>query len=101
MLFMRLSLVAALFAGPVACVDDEPVEEMVKIEDSKESTKPGFTVDKNGVVWVGLAGSVHLASFDRRKCRVLNGPTPKKPLPICVAKTIGRSSSRITASTNC
>ena len=27
------------------------------------------------VVWTGLAGSGHLASFDRRKCKVLNGPT--------------------------
>jgi hypothetical protein len=35
----------------------------------------GIDVDTNGVVWVGLAGSVHLASFDRSKCKVLNGPT--------------------------
>ena len=35
---------------------------------------PGFgprggDIDKNGVVWVSLA-SGHLASFDRRKCKV-------------------------------
>jgi hypothetical protein len=40
---------------------------------------PGFgprggDVDNNGVFWVSLA-SGHLGSFDRRKCKVLNGPT--------------------------
>jgi hypothetical protein len=34
----------------------------------------GGDVDRNGVMWVALA-SGHLASFDRRKCKVLNGPT--------------------------
>jgi hypothetical protein len=34
----------------------------------------GGDVDRNGVYWTGLA-SGHLASFDRRKCKVLNGPT--------------------------
>jgi hypothetical protein len=31
-------------------------------------------IDSHGVVWAALA-SGHLASFDRRKCKVLNGPT--------------------------
>jgi hypothetical protein len=40
---------------------------------------PGFSprggdVDSNGVYWAALA-SGHLGSFDRRKCKVLNGPT--------------------------
>ena len=40
---------------------------------------PGFgprggDIDKDGVIWVSLA-SGHLGSFDRRKCKVLNGPT--------------------------
>jgi hypothetical protein len=40
---------------------------------------PGFgirggDIDKDGVVWVSMA-SGHLGSFDRRKCKVLNGPT--------------------------
>jgi hypothetical protein len=40
---------------------------------------PGFgprggDIDGNGVFWVSLA-SGHLASFDRRTCKVLNGPT--------------------------
>ena len=39
---------------------------------------PGFgprggDIDSKGVVWVSLA-SGHIGSFDRRKCRVLNGP---------------------------
>jgi streptogramin lyase len=37
-------------------------------------TTRGVDVDRNGVVWSGLQ-SGHLASFDRRKCKVLNGPT--------------------------
>jgi hypothetical protein len=35
----------------------------------------GVDVDTNGIVWTALAGSAHLASFDRSKCKVLNGPT--------------------------
>ena len=34
----------------------------------------GIDVDSNGVIWTALAGSGHLASFDRRKCKVLSGP---------------------------
>ena len=34
----------------------------------------GIDVDSNGVVWTALAASSHLASFDRTKCRVFNGP---------------------------
>jgi len=34
----------------------------------------GGDVDRNGVYWTALA-SGHLASFDRSKCAVLNGPT--------------------------
>ena len=40
---------------------------------------PGYSprvmnIDSKGVTWTSLA-SGHLASFDRRKCKVLNGPT--------------------------
>lgn len=35
----------------------------------------GLDVDRDGVVWMSFAGSGHLASFDRRKCKVLSGPT--------------------------
>lgn len=34
----------------------------------------GIDIDTNGVVWTALAASSHLASFDRTKCRVFNGP---------------------------
>ena len=37
-------------------------------------TPRGIDVDTYGVIWTALAGSGHLASFDRRKCRVLSGP---------------------------
>jgi hypothetical protein len=35
----------------------------------------GIDIDRHGVVWTALAASGHMASFDRRKCTVLNGPT--------------------------
>jgi len=34
----------------------------------------GVDIDGNGVVWTGLAATSHLASFDVRKCKDLNGP---------------------------
>jgi hypothetical protein len=34
----------------------------------------GMDVDRNGVAWVALA-SGHMASFDRKKCKLVNGPT--------------------------
>ena len=37
-------------------------------------TPRGIDVDRNGIVWTALAGSGHLASFDRSKCEILNGP---------------------------
>jgi hypothetical protein len=36
-------------------------------------TPRGIDIDDDGVIWTALAGSGHLASFDRRKCRVLSG----------------------------
>ena len=41
---------------------------------STASRPRGGDVDRNGVFWTALA-SGHMASFDRRKCKVLNGPT--------------------------
>ena len=35
----------------------------------------GIDVDRNGVIWAALSGSSHMASFDRTKCAVTNGPT--------------------------
>lgn len=34
----------------------------------------GTDVDRNGVIWMALSGSGGFASFDRRKCKVFNGP---------------------------
>jgi hypothetical protein len=34
----------------------------------------GIDIDRNGVVWTALAGSAHMASFDRRKCKTFGGP---------------------------
>ena len=35
----------------------------------------GISVDSEGVAWTNWRGTDHLTSFDRRACRVLNGPT--------------------------
>ena len=35
----------------------------------------GLDIDRNGIIWTALSGSGHIASFDRSKCGVLNGPT--------------------------
>ena len=35
----------------------------------------GIDIDSHGIVWTAFAASSHLASFDRSKCKVLNGPT--------------------------
>jgi hypothetical protein len=37
-------------------------------------TPRGVDIDRHGVVWTGLSGGPHMASFDRRKCKTLNGP---------------------------
>ena len=34
----------------------------------------GIDIDRDGVIWTALSGSSHLASFDRTKCEVFNGP---------------------------
>jgi len=35
-------------------------------------------IDSRGLVWVALAGSSHLASLDRGKCTVFNGPVVRE-----------------------
>ena len=35
----------------------------------------GVEVDSQGIVWVNFTNSDFMGSFDRRKCKVLNGPT--------------------------
>ena len=34
----------------------------------------GVAFDSNGVVWQNWRGAHEILSFDRRKCKVLNGP---------------------------
>jgi hypothetical protein len=56
---------------------DNPVE--TALSEVYEPPLPGYgprggDIDANGVYWVALS-SGHLGSFDRRKCKVLNGPT--------------------------
>jgi hypothetical protein len=70
-----------IFAGTPAIVRVLPGPNPTEtaIAEIYNVPKPGFgirggDIDKNGVVWASLS-SGHLASFDRRKCKVLNGPT--------------------------
>ncbi len=35
----------------------------------------GIDIGTDGIVWTALSGSGHMASFDRSRCQVLNGPT--------------------------
>ena len=35
----------------------------------------GIDIGTDGIVWTALSGSGHMASFDRGRCGVLNGPT--------------------------
>ena len=35
----------------------------------------GIDIDRNGVAWAALSGSGGFVSFDRRKCKVFNGPS--------------------------
>lgn len=62
---------------PSTCMTEvyEPPYFNPKVPDELSYTPRGIDVDTNGIVWTALAGSGHLASFDRRKCKVLNGPT--------------------------
>ena len=54
----------------LAEVYELPMREGVPVEGFSPR---GGDVDRNGVYWVALA-SGHMASFDRSKCRILNGP---------------------------
>ena len=54
------------------------MSEMYTVPDDKAEIHfgpRGIDVDRNGVVWMALSGSGGFASFDRRKCKVFNGPT--------------------------
>lgn len=49
--------------------------EQYEVPPGKALYPRGMDFDRDGVAWISFAGSGHMASFDRRKCKVLNGPT--------------------------
>ena len=59
---------------PETCITE--VYELPVIDGQINAFGPrGLDVDKNGIVWTALSGRSHLASFDRSKCEILNGPS--------------------------
>ncbi len=59
---------------PETCITE--VYEVPVIDGELQGFGPrGIDADRNGVIWTALSGSSHLASFDRSKCEVLNGPS--------------------------
>ena len=62
---------------PKTCLAEiyEPPMNNAQAPSKHGATPRGIDVDRNGVIWTALAGTGHTASFDRRKCQVLNGPT--------------------------
>jgi hypothetical protein len=59
----------------VAEVYEPPSIENPAVDPTQTGHAPrGVDVDRNGVIWTALSGSGHIASFDRRKCRIVNGP---------------------------
>lgn len=60
----------------IAEVYEPPALETSGVPEGEMGFAPrGVDVDRNGVIWTALSGSGHMASFDRRKCKVLNGPS--------------------------
>jgi hypothetical protein len=63
---------------PKTCMTEQyqPPFETAAVPRSEWGHGPrGIDIDKNGILWTALGGSGHIASFDRSKCKVLNGPT--------------------------
>ncbi len=59
----------------IAEVYEPPSVENPNVDPAQTGHAPrGVDVDRNGVIWTALSGSGHMASFDRSKCAVLNGP---------------------------
>ncbi len=66
------------FPGYVVRVAPGPDPTHTALTEIYEPPFPGYgprggDIDRNGVYWVSLS-SGHLGEFDRRKCKVLNGP---------------------------
>ena len=53
----------------------EPPYHNPKMPNVEAFWMQGVDIDTNGLVWAALTGSNQLASFDRNKCTVRNGPT--------------------------
>jgi hypothetical protein len=67
------------FPGAIARVNPGSDPTHTALAEIYEPPMPGYgprggDIDSKGVFWASLA-SGHLASFDRSKCKVLNGPT--------------------------
>ena len=59
----------------IAEVFEPPSIENPAVDSARTGHAPrGVDVDRNGLIWTALSGSGHMASFDRSKCAVLNGP---------------------------
>ena len=59
---------------------EPPTIENPAVDPAQTGHAPrGVDVDRNGIIWTALSGSGHIASFDRSKCRVLNGPEATGP----------------------
>ena len=62
---------------PKTCVTEiyEPPYGIDSVPKSQWGHGPrGIDIDTNGIIWTALGGSGHIASFDRSKCKILNGP---------------------------
>jgi hypothetical protein len=61
---------------PETCLAEfyEPPFDNPKMPGVHGSHPRGIDIDSNGIVWTPLTGEGDLASFDRRKCKVLGGP---------------------------
>ena len=73
----RIVRMAAGSNPPDTCIsevyDVPDTEPDLKTQKTGDGAR-GIDVDRNGVIWTALASTAQLASFDRRKCAVLNGP---------------------------
>ena len=59
---------------PETCITE--VYELPVVDGKPMGFGPrGIDMDSNGIIWSALSGSSHMASFDRSKCDVLNGPS--------------------------
>jgi hypothetical protein len=67
---------------PKTCVGEAYAPPFdVKSPDMKGTgyTPRGIDIDSKGIIWTALASSGHMASFDRSKCKVLDGPEAMDP----------------------